>query len=46
MGNTVSNSQKTGSNRSIKDISNNTLDLSEVDSLNWNNLKLNRNDLK
>lgn len=38
MGNTVSNSKKTGNNESIKDISNNTFDLSEVDSLNWNNL--------
>lgn len=38
MGNTVSNSKKTGNNESIKDISNNIFDLSEVDSLNWNNL--------
>ena len=38
MGNTVSNTKKTGKNESIKDISNNIYDLSEVDSLNWNNL--------
>jgi hypothetical protein len=38
MGNTVSNTKKTDKNESIKDISNNMYDLSEVDSLNWNNL--------
>ena len=38
MGNTVSNTKKTAKNESINDISTNILDLSEVDSLNWNNL--------